>query len=437
MILVIGIWGATLDVRRTRRAVLITEMESLRMRAQRTVRLIERETQRADTSITLDHSQWLNGLSVLPQIDEPRLLYTAVVDTNGQIVVHTDPSLTDQHLSERWYQRVMDDIGDNVVEVAPSDFSLSQRAYDVQVPIMLAGETIGNYHEGLSVQWFDEQFAQRRAELFWHWAIVIGSILLLVVAGGSMIYYLASGRLALQKKLNLIRLHRAAELGQIAGGLAHEIRNPLHALRLNFQALAKTYGSARLTSDEVDLILEQSNSEIDRVNRLLTELLGYACPEAGKLERFDLRNEVSATLEFVQPELKQNLINVCYQAPSTSVPVRMDRSRLRQILLNLLMNAQEACPDGGEVDLEIEVAKEEAVVRVRDCGAGISEEDAERIFEPFYSTHEKGSGLGLPLVQRFVQDAGGDVDYQPNQPQGAVFTVRLPLASKPALNGHT
>ena len=292
------------------------------------------------------------------------------------------------------------------VEVRQSDFSLGKAAYDVQAPIVVRDSHVGNYHEGLDAQWFEQHFTERRAEVAGGWAFVMSGILLLVFAGGVSIYYIGSRSIALRQKVDLIQLHREAELGQLAGGLAHEIRNPLYAIRLNLQSLAKAYGTHRLSNAEVSTIVTESNAEIDRVNRLLTELLGYARPAEGKLERFDLRNEIGSTLEFLQPELKHRRVDVRFQRPPASVPVSTDRARMRQILLNLLMDAQEACTAGGSVELQLQSSSGEATLEINDGGVGISEENVERNFEPFFSTTEQGSGLRLPLVQRFVQEAG-------------------------------
>lgn len=430
----LGVWWGLVEMSNTRRAVLQSEVGKLRLRAIRVVGQLEGIAERYESEIPeyrIENQDWFRPFWQRNKPEDSRVLYVAIVNADGVITAHSDPQRQGGRLPQRWYAQVLNKIGNDVVEVIPGQLSLNKPAYDVQIPIYVRGHHVGTYHEGLDAGWFEGELVKRRSELIQHWALVVGGTLLVVVAGGVSLFYLASRSAALRKYVNVERLHRAAELGHLAAGLAHEIRNPLHALRLNLQTLAKAYRSDRLSKEDVDVIVGESNSEIDRIDRLLTELLGFARPEAAKNEHFDLRDELQSTIDFLKGEFRQKNITVQFQCPDSAVAVRMDRARMRQILLNLLINSHDALAHGGQIEINLRSADRYAEIRIADDGPGIGEDVAAQMFQPFFSTKEQGSGLGLPLVHRFLEDAGGRVYYTPNDPHGAVFTLKIPLAKLP------
>jgi two-component system sensor histidine kinase HydH len=175
-------------------------------------------------------------------------------------------------------------------------------------------------------------------------------------------------------------------------------------------------------------MISESNEEIARLDRLVGELLGFAKPGVAKNEDVELGSELNATLTFVSQEMQRSRVELRRQIPNHPLVVRLDPTRLRQIMLNLLMNAKEATGEDGQVTVGLVRRGEQAEIQVSDNGPGVSDEHRQHIFEPFYTTKEYGSGLGLALVKRFVEESDGQIDVRTNG-SGTTFRVTLPLAA--------
>lgn len=223
----------------------------------------------------------------------------------------------------------------------------------------------------------------------------------------------------------------AAELAQLAAGLAHEIRNPLHALRLNLHAFRRTQEDRfALKPEEIARMLDQSAAEIDRIDRLLRELIGFAAPLQPRVEVLDLNSELEDVVEFLRHEFQRTQVELRLELPKWPAQVEMDRSRLRQVLLNLLYNARDAMPEGGVIAVEADRREGWMEITVSDQGGGITEADMPHLFEPFFTTSESGTGLGLAVVRRFVHEAGGQITCENLSGEngsrtGALFRIRL------------
>ncbi len=158
----------------------------------------------------------------------------------------------------------------------------------------------------------------------------------------------------------------------------------------------------------------------------MQELVSFASPETPSNDVIDLNSEVQSTLQFINQEMLRHDITVQSHFPPQSALVRIDPGRLRQLLLNLLQNAEQALNGPGEINVSISQTAERVSLAVADDGPGISDADRLRIFEPFFSTKKDGSGLGLALVSRFVSEADGTIKCDRNLPTGAVFKIELP-----------
>jgi signal transduction histidine kinase len=201
--------------------------------------------------------------------------------------------------------------------------------------------------------------------------------------------------------------------------VAHEVRNPLQAVRLTVQMLREQ----RRPEDRAgyDLIL----GEIDRLNLLTDELLVLAGKAELRAEPLDLPRELHETLRLMQFQLNQRDIRTELDLPPLP-PVRMDRNRCRQLLLNLLLNAAEASPRGGLVRVECRLGDAAVVVRIADSGPGFPPEVLSGAAEEFFSTKTTGAGLGLSICRRIVQEAGGQLRLH-NAAGGAVAEAVLPV----------
>jgi len=231
---------------------------------------------------------------------------------------------------------------------------------------------------------------------------------------------------------------RLAALGEMAAGLAHEIRNPLGAMKGAVQVLRPSPGGPgaegmdEQTREFLDIILE----EVDRLNRVVTQFLTYSRPFKGELEPIDLREVVTSTLRLV-PEAGRARLTL-EEAPADLPLVRGDPDALRQVLLNLVLNALDAIGDaeGGAITVSLSVRRrgllrtDAVALDVCDNGPGLSAQTMTNLFVPFHTTKSGGTGLGLPISQRIVQNHQGAIEVGRSGDDGARFTVLLPVADK-------
>ena len=218
------------------------------------------------------------------------------------------------------------------------------------------------------------------------------------------------------------RAERLAVVGRIAAGIAHEIRNPLAGISGSIELLRDAVPDGSENRALMNIVMR----EVDRLNGLITELLDYARPRDALKVKVELEPIVSETVRVFEHD-RSFPVTVAYRAAAAPT-VLADPAQLRQVLFNLLRNAAEAMPDGGEIGVELTRDAGDAVVEVRDQGGGIPHEHQERIFEPFFTTKASGTGLGLPTVHRLVTEHGGTIVVDSAPGRGATLTVRLPVA---------
>jgi signal transduction histidine kinase len=222
---------------------------------------------------------------------------------------------------------------------------------------------------------------------------------------------------------------KLAALGRLTSGAAHEVKNPLNAMTIHLELLRERLGGA---SDEVHHSLEVIKGEIGRLDRLVQGFLRFVRPQEFDPKPLDLNallQEVAALLEAEWGG--RNVRFALAPAPDLSA-VAGDQELLRQALLNVVLNACQAMPDGGTVRLATETDGDEIVVSVADEGVGIPAEDLERIFHLYYTTKPDGHGVGLPMVYRIVQLHDGRIEVSSSSGRGTVFTIRFPVSSRGA-----
>lgn len=432
-IVALGSWGAARDLRQEQTSLLQAAVAEATSHAERTVRHIEREV--ADGDVRPDFGglrgeNWLLAHWQESILSEEKWSYAAVEDVRGKLVAHSNPALDGQQLTRGWYERAVPLAGADVVETRFASLTEGRRAFDVRLPITLNDAVIGTYHSGINADWFDATVEEHEEYAQFGWMVVIGGTTLVVLAAIGSLYLVIRQTAALQDRLDLAEVRRVNELGQLIVGLAHEVRNPLNAVRLNLHAIGRVYrGEARLPSEEVATILRESTREIGRVSALIGEMLGYARSELPRVEDVDLNAEVRGTLDLVKQVMEDYHIAVVARLSAGPLPVRIDRARLRQVLLNLLNNAREAVGKGGRIEVDVGRASGGLELAVVDNGPGVPPDQRHRIFEPFFSTKDVGIGLGLALVKKFVEESGGSIAYDGDYSDGGRFVVRLPAAA--------
>ncbi len=228
-----------------------------------------------------------------------------------------------------------------------------------------------------------------------------------------------------QLEEQLRRSERLAALGRLAAGVAHEIRNPLSSIKGFARIL-----SGRFTSDDRDYrIAETLQEEVERLNKVVTELLDFARPATLHKKDTSIRELVDHSLRLVEGDIVHRNIRTECRIDPEDLRVSLDPDRFAQILLNLYLNALQAMEEGGLLRIEGERRADEAVLRVSDSGRGISPEHIPHVFDPYFTTKPRGVGLGLANVHKLVEAHGGEVEVMSMPGRGTTVTIHLPWAS--------
>jgi signal transduction histidine kinase len=227
-----------------------------------------------------------------------------------------------------------------------------------------------------------------------------------------------------EREHRLIRSERLATVGRMAAHITHEIRNPLASLGLNVELLADEVGA---DNQEARALVTSIGNEIDRLSEITETYLRFVRLPKPKLEREDLGAIASSVLEFAGSELALARIEWTLDVEPELPDVIADESQIRQALLNLVRNAKEAMADGGRLRITAGKTKDGLVkLALTDTGPGISKDNIDKIFEPFFSTKAKGTGLGLALVQQIVSEHGGRIEVECPAEGGTRFIILLP-----------
>lgn len=220
---------------------------------------------------------------------------------------------------------------------------------------------------------------------------------------------------------------RLSAIGQLSAGLAHEIRTPLAAIEGAAELLRSDRADTALR-DEMTAILQK---ESKRLNRLLTELLDYARPRRPEFLSIELAPLVAGIIRLLQVQANKKSIELRASIPAALPPIECDPEQLRQVLLNLTLNAIQAADAPGRIEIEALTTTDAMHVEVRDQGPGIPADVRSHLFEPFFTTKHDGTGLGLAVTRTIVESHGGRITVDSNTPRGARFLVTLPLRQEP------
>jgi len=249
--------------------------------------------------------------------------------------------------------------------------------------------------------------------------------------------------LTIEQALRQVRLHaekrelarraqvaeKLAAVGTLTAGISHEIRNPLNAAGLQLAVLERRL---RKLPEELQKPLTEPlglvRDEIRRLEHLLEDFLQFARPRELDARPVDVHGVLEAVLGLLAGDAERRGMTLEAKIDGKLPPVLGDPERLRQVLMNLTLNALEAAPAGGRVRVTAHAQGREVSLSVEDSGPGIPAELAERIFEPFFTTKAAGSGLGLPIVHAIVSQHGGNIGYEKSALGGAKFWVTLPRA---------
>jgi signal transduction histidine kinase len=233
-----------------------------------------------------------------------------------------------------------------------------------------------------------------------------------------------------EREQQLIRSERLAAIGKIAAQITHEVRNPLSSIGLNAEQLQEELASLPSEATaEARTIARAIVKEVDRLTEITEAYLRFARMPRPRLEREELRALLGSLIDFQRPELQKKQVAITLVLPEVECPLLCDEQQLRQALLNLLRNAAEAMPQGGRlgVTLALEVGdRSDYRLEIADSGDGIDPANLPHVFEPFFSTKQGGTGLGLALTQQIIVEHGGRIEVVSEQGKGTTFVVHVP-----------
>lgn len=231
----------------------------------------------------------------------------------------------------------------------------------------------------------------------------------------------------LQKSFEqLRRADRLSALGELSAGLAHEIRNPLGSI----EGAVKILGRRELAEDTRKEFTELASHEVDRLKGLLTNFLEFARPQPPRRSASEVNLLLHSVVKLASETATMSGVRFRAEGSGELPAVSIDQEQIKQVLLNLVLNAVQAMPGGGEISLRAAQDTDFVRIDVVDEGTGIPPEDMERIFDPFFTTRSTGTGLGLSIAYQIVHQHGGHITAKPNAGRGMTFAVTLPVASR-------
>lgn len=368
-----------------------------------------------------------NEIGVQRQIEElgrqSDIDYVALLDGNLKVVAHTDPALVGKQEADPLISRVKSD-GQGLSQIV--QLGSGKRNYEIVEPVRLNGSTFGFLKIGLSLDPVEAAWRNSLSSI-----VVLGLTILGVgILGMAVIFYNQQAHTQQVTTLEAEVAHRErlSALGNMAATVAHEIRNPLNAVSMGLQRLK---GEFRPTQDEEEYsrFIELMRGEVQRLNSIVEEFLSLARPLDLKLEPVRIDELLQQMAMLAESDAKSANVQVSIMAPHDLPIARVDRNYFKQVLLNLILNAIQSMPQGGSLTLEAKTAGGNLEVIVTDTGERIPQEIVHRIFEPYFTTKPKGSGLGLTIARRIIEAHGGALTLDSNAGRGTRFRISIPISA--------
>jgi signal transduction histidine kinase len=224
----------------------------------------------------------------------------------------------------------------------------------------------------------------------------------------------------------LVQANKYKVIGELAAGIAHEIRNPLGSIQGSLEILRKDYQPEDSKYEFLNILLK----EVKRLNKVITDFLNYAKPALPNLIDTDINQLISETVLILSPQAVKKEVSLKTELEKNLPRIKTDPSQLKQAFINLILNSLEAIEDKGEITISAHQDKNRLKIVFQDNGKGMSEETKSKIFTPFFSTKEGGTGLGLGIVERIIQNHKGEIKVESTLRKGTIFTLSFPIEGK-------
>jgi signal transduction histidine kinase len=226
----------------------------------------------------------------------------------------------------------------------------------------------------------------------------------------------------------LVEAERMATVGKLALKVAHEVRNPIAAIELNAELLGEmVHGRVSEEGTEATALVSAIRDQVVALDALTEEYLAFARFPRPQFEEDSVNDMVASVAEFVRPLASRQQVDVKVATDPTVPPMEIDRTLLRQAVLNLIKNGLEAVSQGGTLSLTTRQVDDTVEIAIADTGSGITPEVGRRLFEQFFTTKPQGTGLGLAISRQIVEEHGGKIRWSSKPGEGATFTMSLPV----------
>lgn len=245
--------------------------------------------------------------------------------------------------------------------------------------------------------------------------------LIMMIAGVYFVYRIVLKDRRVRKQQD--RIENLADIAVMSGGLVHEARNHIHAMKPHLALIRKRASDP----EKVKTRVAKVESVADDLEKLLSDFLIFARPADDNAENVDLVELAREVIELKRPALRPNKITANLEHEADLPALWIDRLKFRSVLLNLILNAAQAIEKEGNIQVRMSRQRNRLFLRVEDDGCGIADQDRQKIFQSFFTTRGEGTGLGLAIVQRTIQDIGGTISVTSKVGQGTKFTIELPI----------
>ncbi|MBT0666467.1 HAMP domain-containing histidine kinase [Geobacter pelophilus] len=347
------------------------------------------------------------SLRSLARYTTPDIAYFALIDRQGIVRFHTNPLLIDHPYTGAIQNRLPDGISEQREQLGTGE-----EVYILRTMIHAGSD---KYLLILALHTYRADQVIRRAQT----GITVVSALTVALWGGTiLLFYMIRREERHQREMR--RQDELARLGEMGAVMAHEIRNPLAGIK-GFAQMIETVASIEQACTYADKIVSQSI----RMEALVNDLLAFARVDHTEKQNADLTQIIIDCVELLRPEAADHNVTIVVDAPQ-HITANVTEDRIVQMLLNLIKNGIQSMPDGGEVTVAMRQNRDTAVVSVRDNGTGISQERLPHIFDPFWTSKAKGTGLGLALCRKVAEEHGGTITVSSRENVGTKFVVTLP-----------
>jgi signal transduction histidine kinase len=248
------------------------------------------------------------------------------------------------------------------------------------------------------------------------------------------IFQLAESNRQLHKAhTRLMQMERFSIMGSVAAGVAHEIKNPLNSIVIYLELLKNELEKEKPDTDKIAEKLNVVEHEIERLSDMATEFLSYSNVDQLKTSPIDIHILLQQVIRFIGYQAKEHNVTI-KEKFSPSIPeISLNHKQMKQVFLNIILNAIQAMPDGGELKISTEMARnkeDKILVTFSDTGVGIKKEVQAHVFEPFFTTRKGGTGLGLSFVDKVVRDHGGEIEIKSSKGKGTRIDLYFPLQNQ-------